>query len=254
MLSDRCARRAAGRRRGDLTRASSSGPGRQLDDERGGAGEAVVLPVRRRAVGPRQRAERDRRRGAANRRAAAMLGPHARTTACGWWNQSVSAGRMRRIRLRAARVSGSESGRGPEYCGDPRPADPLPERREVPVQVDAVRVPARAGGEPVRVQHRAAARGRRPGSAACAAARRPRVPAHSFAVDAADDEHRPPRARRHAARPPGSRAPAPSGRRRRSARAAGAQPGGARGRASGGWRRCRTAGKLRPARRRSSAG
>src|SRR5437870_1962084 len=44
-----------------------------------------------------------------------MLGPQARTTLCGWWNQIVSAGWMRSTRLRAMRDSRSEKGRGPGY-------------------------------------------------------------------------------------------------------------------------------------------
>src|SRR6266540_3208469 len=44
-----------------------------------------------------------------------MLGPHARTRPCGWWNQIVSSGRSRSISRAAIRVSGSDSGRGPGY-------------------------------------------------------------------------------------------------------------------------------------------
>jgi hypothetical protein len=48
-------------------------------------------------------------------RATGLLGPHARTSACGWWNQIVTDGLMRRMSRAAARVSGSESGLGPGY-------------------------------------------------------------------------------------------------------------------------------------------
>ena len=55
----------------------------------------------------------------AYRRAAGMLCPQARMSACGWWNQIVTAGLIRRMSRTAARVSGSESGRGP---GTPDPS------------------------------------------------------------------------------------------------------------------------------------
>ena len=63
----------------------------------------------RAASGWRRSACRQRAR---RRRASGMLGPQARTSACGWWNQIVSGGCRRRIRSRAMRVSGSENGRG----------------------------------------------------------------------------------------------------------------------------------------------
>lgn len=52
-----------------------------------------------------------------------MLRPQARTNGTSpryWWYQIVTVGRARRIRSRAIRVSGSDSGRGPEYCGSQR--------------------------------------------------------------------------------------------------------------------------------------
>src|SRR5262245_28643045 len=51
-----------------------------------------------------------------------MLGPQARTTACGWWNQIVMEGWSRWMSRAAERVSGSESGRGPGYSAPERPA------------------------------------------------------------------------------------------------------------------------------------
>ena len=56
----------------------------------------------------------------AYRRAAGMLCPQARMSVCGWWNQIVTEGLIRRMSRTAARVSGSESGRGPGYSGSHR--------------------------------------------------------------------------------------------------------------------------------------
>ena len=50
---------------------------------------------------------------AAFARAAARDPPQARTTVCGWWNQTVIAGRSRWMKASKARDSGSESARGP---------------------------------------------------------------------------------------------------------------------------------------------
>ncbi len=56
-------------------------------------------------------------RAVRTRRATPTLGPHARTSACGWWNQIVTSGRSRSTSVRARRVSGSDHGRGPPCCG-----------------------------------------------------------------------------------------------------------------------------------------
>ena len=63
-----------------------------------------------------------------------QLGPHARTTACGWWNQNRHVSFSRRINMRAIRVS-LRGG-----C------------REVAVEIDAVRVRAAAARVAVRIQ------------------------------------------------------------------------------------------------------
>ena len=46
-------------------------------------------------------------------RPARLLAPQHQTRFMCWWNQIVARGRMRRIRLRAIRVSPSENGRRP---------------------------------------------------------------------------------------------------------------------------------------------
>src|SRR5919197_1066141 len=88
----------------------------------GGFGDLVACrqhggePTGRGEGGPARRGARR----AASARPAGMLWPQARTSPCGWWNHSVSAGRRRRISRRAIRVSGSENGRGPDHWRLPR--------------------------------------------------------------------------------------------------------------------------------------
>jgi hypothetical protein len=123
-------------------------------------------------------------------RATGLLGPHARTSACGWWNQIVTDGLKRRMSRACLRLRERP---GARILRVPRPAPGPPLGREVAVEVDAACVLAPAEREAVRVEVRDdpeidCGRGARKDAG-------DRGPGALVPVDAADDE-RPRRARR----------------------------------------------------------
>ena len=125
ILLDR--RRSRRRRRGLRTRRPGSGrsaprAGRVRRGRSPGSSTTNAVLARHRVVLPARgaagvAAQADQRQPDQLRVAAldAASPPERSTRPNGWWNQIVRSGLIRRISRRAARDSGSESGRGPEY-------------------------------------------------------------------------------------------------------------------------------------------